>query len=317
MPTTHSVLDARSALFDVLGDHLRAPPAQGRAPVAALVRLLAPLGVQEPAVRTAVSRMLHQGWLSAERLSSGPGYALTPKAERRLAQAADRIYRTADTPWDGRWHLLVVPGPSGRTERERLQAQLRHLGYGSLGGATWVAPRAAAELESVLDEAGLAGQRFTARYEGETDTLVDRAWPLSELAEAYRRFLEEARDELGVACTCTDEGSFAARVRLVHAWRGFLGVDPGLPAELLPADWPGTTAAAWFDEQAARLLPAARRFVDSCLAAASASPASAPEGLPPCPPRPRSAAAPSTATAPCTSTSSSASRPSCSTDRRG
>lgn len=310
MPTTHSVLDARSALFDVLGDHLRTPPADGRAPVAALVRLLAPLGVQEPAVRTAVSRMLHQGWLSAERLPTGPGYALTSKAERRLAQAAHRIYRTADAPWDGHWHLLVVHGPAGRTERERLHAQLRHLGYGSLGGATWVAPRVAAELDPVLAEAGLVGQRFTARYEGRTDTLVDRAWPLPELGEAYRRFVDEARAELEASCTCTDEGAFAARLRLVHAWRGFLGVDPGLPAELLPADWPGTTAAAWFDEQAARLLPAARRFVDACLAVADAAPASAPEGPRPCPPRPRSA------TAPCSSTSSSASPPSCSTARR-
>jgi phenylacetic acid degradation operon negative regulatory protein len=51
----------------------------------------------------------------------------------------------------------------------------------------------------------------------------------------------------------------------VHDWRKFLFVDPGLPAALLPPDWPGTKAAAWFDQEADRLLPAARRFVDGCL----------------------------------------------------
>lgn len=308
-PVPTPLLDARSALFDVLGDHLRRPPADGRAPVSALVCLLAPVGVSEPAVRTAVSRMRQQGWLDAVRLSSGPGYALTARAERRLDEAARRIYRTAAAPWDGRWHLLVVSPPAGRTERERLHASLRYLGYGCLGGTTWVSPRPAPELDAVLADAGALGQRFTARHEGDADTLVDRAWDLDELARAYRRFLSDARDRLEAACTCTGEGAFAARLHLVHAWRRFLNVDPALPAELLPADWPGTTAAAWFDEQAARLLPAARRYVETCLAAAGSLLPAAPEGHLPC-------QRPPSGTAPCSSTSTPASPPSSSTARR-
>ena len=85
-------MQARSALFDLYGDYLR--PRGGRAPVAALVKLLAPLGIAPPAVRTAVSRMVRQGWLHPMRLVSGPGYLLTPKAARRLDEAAARIYRT-------------------------------------------------------------------------------------------------------------------------------------------------------------------------------------------------------------------------------
>jgi DNA-binding transcriptional regulator PaaX len=53
MPGDTEDVDARSALFDLYGDHLR--PRGARAPVAALVRLLAPLGITAPAVRTAVS----------------------------------------------------------------------------------------------------------------------------------------------------------------------------------------------------------------------------------------------------------------------
>ena len=86
-------------------------------PVAALVKLLAPLGIQAPAVRTAVSRMVRQGWLTAVKLPAGPGYALTPRAVRRLDEAAERIYRTSKQQWDGRWHLLVVAPPAGRRSR--------------------------------------------------------------------------------------------------------------------------------------------------------------------------------------------------------
>src|SRR5215218_7030902 len=116
-------MQARSALFDLYGDYLR--PRGGRAPVAALVRLLAPLGIAAPAVRTAVSRMVRQGWLHPLRLSTGPGYLLTPKAARRLDEAAARIYRTGDNRWDGRFDLVVLETPISRRDARRLS----YLGY--------------------------------------------------------------------------------------------------------------------------------------------------------------------------------------------
>jgi phenylacetic acid degradation operon negative regulatory protein len=119
-------VDARSALFDLYGDHLRSRGAQ--APVAALVRLLAPLGITAPAVRTAVSRMAGQGWLEAVRLADGAGYALTPRALRRLDEAAERIYRHRAPDWDGRWHLIVVARVRERARWDRIRAALGYIG---------------------------------------------------------------------------------------------------------------------------------------------------------------------------------------------
>jgi phenylacetic acid degradation operon negative regulatory protein len=260
-------MDARSALFDLYGDHLRgrSDAFRGQVPVAALVRLLRPLGVQAPAVRTAVSRMVRQGWLTAVKLPAGPGYALTPRAVRRLDEASDRIYRTSHRDWDGTWHLLVVAPPPGRSERERLHAQLQFLGYAAIGGSTWVSPRPAPELDTTLADACARAERFTSVHDGDSQALIARAWDLDGLARSYTRFLDEVALLLGDIDTSSDEGAFTARSRLVHQWRKFLFVDPGLPGPLLPPDWPGTKAAAWFDQEAERLLPAARRFVDECL----------------------------------------------------
>src|SRR2546423_6109646 len=124
-------MQARSALFDLYGDYLR--PRGGRAPVASLVRLLAPLGIAAPAVRTAVSRMVRHGWLHPLRLGSGPGYLLTPKAARRLDEASARIYRTHRAGWDGRFDLILLAGPLPRREAGRMA----FLGYGSLNENTW------------------------------------------------------------------------------------------------------------------------------------------------------------------------------------
>jgi phenylacetic acid degradation operon negative regulatory protein len=258
-------VNARSALFDLYGDHLRSRGAQ--APVASLVRLLAPLGIAEPAARTAVSRMARQGWLTPVRCAPGvAGYALTPRAVRRLDEAAERIYRSGDPAWDGRWHVLLTERITDRARRERVRAGLGYLGYAPLGETAWVSPRASVELDALLDTERLRAERFLAAYDGDPRGLLARAWDLDRLARAYQRWLALA-DELiaGAGQDATDEAVFALRSTLVHEWRKFLFSDPGLPSALLPANWPGHEAAKVFHTESARLLPGASRFVDCCL----------------------------------------------------
>jgi phenylacetic acid degradation operon negative regulatory protein len=260
-------MQARSALFDLYGDYLR--PRGGRAPVAALVRLLAPLGIAAPAVRTAVSRMVRQGWLHPLRLSTGPGYLLTPKAVRRLDEAAARIYRTGQNAWDGTFDLIILDPPPTRGNRLRLAANLAFLGYGSIDDSTWVATRADDEVEPLLADAGLRYQRFAANHlsgTGGASGLISRAWDLDEIGKAYELFVDELEPAVAaITAQSADEHAYAARFRLVHAWRTFLFRDPALPAELLPTRWPGTAAAAFFDQHARRLRPAADRYVELCL----------------------------------------------------
>jgi phenylacetic acid degradation operon negative regulatory protein len=256
-------MNARSALFDLYGDHLRT---RGRsAPIASLVRLLAALDIAAPAVRTAVSRMVRQGWLSPVRLPQGRGYALTARAVRRLDEAGRRIYRDTPDIWDGRWHLLVIQHIPDRARRERLRAGLGYLGYASLDDTTWLSPRPSAELEALFTAEGVRAERFVSEYDGDPRGLVARAWDLDGLARAYERWIGEAEELLAAYPEPTDEEAFAARSVLVHEWRKFLFRDPGLPALLLPDDWPGAKAARFFDAEATRLLPAASRFVDRCL----------------------------------------------------
>ena len=265
---------ARSALFDLYGDHLRSRGSE--APVAVLVRLLAPLGVTGPAVRTSISRMVRQGWLRPVRLPSGPGYALTDQARSRLDEAATRIYRTREPAWAGSWDLLVVDPVASRSARERIRSGLGFLGYAPLSDSTWISPAASGEVEALLTSEGAAFSRFAAS-DADPATRAARAWDLESLGAAYRSWREFAAALVddpaghlgtspGHAGADPDEQAFAVRSLLVHEWRKFLFTDPGLPAELLPPDWAGHEAARFFADEAARLMPAASRFVDACLA---------------------------------------------------
>ncbi len=263
-------MHARSALFDLFGDHLRSRGEQ--APVAALVRALAPLEVTAPAVRTAISRMVRQGWLTPVEVDGGRGYALTDRARHRLADAAARIYRTRDSGWKGAWDLLVVTGVPPRSGRERVRSGLSFLGYAPLTDTTWISPYPSPEVEALLAAEGAACTRFEG-YDGDPAALARRAWDLDALGTAYAAWERDARalvDDpeavLGRAPEDEAERAFVVRSHLVHEWRKFLFSDPGLPVELLPEDWPGHAAAKFFAEEAARLLPGTSRFVDRCLA---------------------------------------------------
>ncbi len=259
-------VDARSALFDVYGDHLRSRGAA--APVAALVKMMAPLGIAAPAVRTAISRMVAQRWLDPVRLDGGAGYRLTPRAERRLRDAASRIYRTGFAEWDHRWHLLAVDRISDRARRERVRTGLSYLGYAALRDDTWVSPRRSGEIASLLETEGVCARSFIADYDGNDSRLAADAWDLDGLGIAYSRWLKEATEMVaGLSPAPSDLDAFLVRTRLVHEWRKFLFSDPGLPRELLPHDWSGDEAARFFDFQASRLLPGAGRYVDACLRA--------------------------------------------------
>lgn len=262
-------MHARSALFDVYGDHLRSRGNQ--APVAALVRLLEPLGITAPAVRTAVSRMVGQGWLEAATLPGGAAYAATPRAIRRLDDAGSRIYRTVDRTWDGRWHLVLVPPVRQRADRARVRSSLGWMGYAELAEGTWVSPWPRAELEELLAREGLTATRAV-MVDVEPPSRPAQAWDLDALGGEYAAWLARVRDQvpgpevLAEEDADPDRAAFATRFRLVHEWRMFLFRDPGLPDELLPEDWPGRAAAAYFTAEADRLKPGADRFVDRCLA---------------------------------------------------
>lgn len=256
-------MHARSALFDIYGDHLSTRG--DRAPVAALVRLLEPVGIAAPAARTAISRMVSQGWLAPVTLDAGRGYAATPRAARRLDEARARIYRTRERTWNGRWDLVFLEPIRSRAERLRVRSAMHWIGYAELVDGVWVSPWAQPELDELLARENLIVTR------AETDsfeppTRPASCWDLNALSAEYDAWLHRAGSApWRVETDDADLADFAHRFHLVHEWRNFLFRDPGLPDVFLPTDWPGRRAASFFTDEAARLKPGADRFVDRCL----------------------------------------------------
>jgi len=229
--------------------------------VAAVVRLMAALGVEEPAVRSSISRLKRRGLLDARRVDGVAGYALTEVAQEILADGDARIFgrRRAETS-DG-WLLVVFSVPeSERDKRHQLRSQLTRLGFGTVAPGVWVAPgHLADEASEVLGRRGLAGyvELFRGAHLGAARDRVARWWDLDQLHARYAEFLDR-QEPVRARGTDDAEQAFADYVRLLTDWRRLPYADPGLPLELLPADWNGARAADLFAELSARLAASAR-----------------------------------------------------------
>jgi phenylacetic acid degradation operon negative regulatory protein len=258
-----------SLIFSLYGDlvHAAGPDAEPALWLGTLVDLMAAFDLSEAAVRQAVSRMARQGWLRAERDGKRAYYTVTDRGRRRIEELSPRIYGPV-IEWDGTWRLLAAT-IDGREARARLRQELRVLGWAPLSPSVWISPtdslRSAAEAAERYGAGGEA-HLFVGTYEGPLSDreLVERCWDLPSVAQAYEQFVATYRPRLerelhtGAA---GDGAAFAERLWLVHDFRRFAYLDPGLPSELVPAHWPGTIAAGIFREYYALLAHKAQRFL--------------------------------------------------------
>lgn len=254
---------ARGILLTVLGSFVL--PNGGTAWTSTLIAALATVGIEERAARQAISRSAASGWLVKHKHGRRARWQLSERAERVLREGAGRIYSfgTEERAWDGQWLVLFASVPEvHRDLRYRLRVQLNWAGFGSLSPGVWLSPWADREPEAqaVIVDLGppLEARSFVARHGsiGEPEELVSAAWDLQELERSYGRFLDDHADRRPP----TDADAAGSVISLVHEWRHFPAVDPGLPDELLPHDWPGRPAARVFTARHEDWLPLAQRW---------------------------------------------------------
>jgi phenylacetic acid degradation operon negative regulatory protein len=225
--------------------------------VAAVVRLMADLGVDDQAVRSSISRLKRRGLLVAKRVDGAAGYTLSPVAHEILADGDARIFgRRRATVADG-WLLVVFSVPeSERDKRYQLRSQLTRLGFGTVAPGVWVAPgHLEAEANEVLERLEVTGYAEVFRGQhvafGDLRDNVSTWWDLDALRRLYADFLGRYRPvrERWAGRSDEEQGkAFAEYVEMVTAWRQLPYADPGLPLELLPADWNGVEAEELFGD---------------------------------------------------------------------
>lgn len=244
---------ARSLVVSVFGDVVAVHG--GVVWLGTLVRWLALFGIAERNTRTAVTRLVNEGWLERTPVGRRSDLMLGELGRHRTREAERRIYAPAPRPWKDTWSLVLL-GHCGlaAAERDRVARELGLLGFGELSPGTFAHPSAdLEELELVLHENGLGARAVVlaatsrrvgiAKPETALGEVVANAWDLDDLASQYSAFSRRF-GALGtrLARGAEPQLAFCIRVLAIHEYRRIVLRDPGLPAELLPADWPGARA---------------------------------------------------------------------------
>ncbi len=234
---------SRGLLITVLGEFVL--PTGGSAWTQTLVALMELLGVRDKSARQALARLEERGWLERERVGRRTRWTMTSLSTDLLTAGAERIYGFGHAPreWDGRWIVLLASVPErDRGSRYRMGQGLSWAGFGSIGQGVWVSPWPDQESVAVelLADLCVEGTSFRAELGslGSGRDVAAQGWDLPALRQHYVDFLAE---------TAPDPSHVVADLAFsVHRWRRFPFLDPELPADLLPDDWPGGAAATRF-----------------------------------------------------------------------
>ena len=212
-----------SVVVTVFGDAI--VPRGGSVWLGTLLELFGAMGIDGGAVRTAMSRLVADGWTERRRAGRNSFYRLAEKGHDTFAAAASRIYAASPPDWDGRFRLVLQPA-----NRDALAAA----GYGQASPGLWVSPGPAAPPdEPITLDAGIdaAGARL----------LAAQAWPLERLAASFARFNTAFAGLVGWQDAAPLD-AMVARTLLIHEYRRIVLHAPDLPIAILPPGWPGATA---------------------------------------------------------------------------
>ena len=235
-------------------------------PSAALVELLAEFDVSTPSARATLNRLARRGLLVASRSGRNTFYGVDARAAPLIGETLRRVvgFGARQTqPWDGEWTFVAFSVPeSQRDVRHAIRSGLALLGFAALYDGLWCSPwderdAAIARLaELAVDSASV----MRATIDERSTLQALSAWDLGAVRREYKKFEDEFSPMLVAVRNggLTASEALVARTRVLDSWRNFLLVEPDLPMELLPDDWPRERMRRLFLELYESLAPVAK-----------------------------------------------------------
>ena len=262
--STHSIL------VSLLGEFWPNNPAVA-VPSAGIVKLLAEIGASEVSTRAALSRLSRKGTLVQSKAGRNTSYALADEVASSIpaSEVLTMSFGESERAWNGEWTIIVFSVPeSQRDLRQLLREWLRWLGFGPVRDGVWLSPHADValtqkSLDGLLPADGLVFK--SAHVTGELNPFD--VWPLAEMRTIYETFIQELRPivyDLRAGAVAPAD-ALRIVVSLLGRWRGFPTVDPDLPRESLPVDWPRREARRLFVEVYDACIPLAAMHVRSVI----------------------------------------------------
>jgi phenylacetic acid degradation operon negative regulatory protein len=218
--------------------------------VGELVAMASLFGISDGAARTCLWRMVSNGELTSEDGTYALAGGLLERRQR--VDEASRLDGDTAPPWDGTWELAVVSlDRRSAADRLALRKAATALHLAELREGVWIRPDnldrdRLPTLRAVLDRQCVHFHNAATDVPAET---VRSLFNLDDWAADARRLTRAVCDEVDAEAVAADDFGywFALSVAVVR----HLQLDPLLPAEFIPREWPGQdlrSAYRRFDE---------------------------------------------------------------------
>src|SRR6201991_3646687 len=170
-----------SIVVTMFGDAI--VPRGGSVWLGTLLKFFEGLDIDSGVVRTTMSRLAADGWLTREKVGRNSFYRLADKGRQTFEAATRHIYDPPASDWTGRFELLLI---GNGEDRDASREALRNAGFGSPLPGVWVAPSGV----PVPDEAAGAIRLEVSAEDESGRRLLRESWPLDRTAAAYQKFMK-------------------------------------------------------------------------------------------------------------------------------
>ena len=203
-----------------------------------LVEVASLFGISDGAARTCLWRMASNGEITGDDGTYALAGGLLERRQR--VDEAARSDDAAAAPWDGTWELAVISAERrSAADRLALRKAATALHLAELREGIWFRPDNLDRDRLPSQRAVLDGQcvHFHGAATGIPADTVRALFGLDDWAVDARRLTLAMRNELSVEALGTADFryQFALSIAVVR----HLQLDPLLPAELIPRQWPG------------------------------------------------------------------------------
>ena len=195
-------------------------------------------GISDGAARTCLWRMVSNGELTSDDGTYTLAGGLLERRQR--VDEASRLDDDAALPWDGTWELAIVSlDRRSAADRLALRKAATALHLAELREGVWIRPDnldrdRLPTLRAVLDRQCVHFHNAATDIAAES---VRSLFSLDDWVAEARQFTQAMRDEIDTEAVAADDFTyqFALSVAVVR----HLQLDPLLPDELIPEEWPG------------------------------------------------------------------------------
>lgn len=220
-------------------------------------------GIGVETVRSCMRRLVGEGLFERSGEGRDAVYTATEAGHLQLSVNTHRhvlAYQMDQTGrgWDGHWRIVSFAIPEVmRTARDAFRDHIRSLNGADIQPGMYVSPHDwTTDLNAEAERLGIADKLCTfstkdLNIAGMTDAreIASTLWPLDEVAERYRVFIDTYRgvpEELKAMRqrgeTISETDFLPGALNLAIRFNECFEMDPLLPRNLLPKPWPGYEA---------------------------------------------------------------------------